>query len=223
VKIERKSIHLIIFGLLSFAAGVSSAPTFHQTIKLTFHPEEPLDVRGKKALFVGDSHTSAYGWGWQDQVCNHTGMVCKNTAAPGKQTNWMAWKLDTYADSSYSYCFIYGGGNDVAAGVPNSKILQNFRAMISHCQRLRIEPIVITGADPTRVISPSTTYWKNYCSQKSKLQQMLVDSLPGIVVIDTRKAIDKSDCADFLCHTKAPGQRKIAQEVIAQLDFKKVD
>ena len=223
MKIERKSIHLIIFGLLSFAAGVSSAPTFQQTIKLTFHAEEPLDVRGKKALFVGDSHTSAYGWGWQDQVCNHTGMVCKNTAAPGKQTNWMAWKLDTYADSSYSYCFIYGGGNDVASGVPNSKILQNFRAMISHCQSLRIEPVVITGSDPEAVMQTSSAFWKGYVLQKSELQQMLLDSLPGIKVIDTRLVIGKTDCADFLCHTKASGQKKIAGKVLKEMNFKKVN
>lgn len=134
----------------------------------------------------------------------------------------MAWKLDSYADSSFSYCFIYGGGNDIAAGIPNSKILNNFRAMINHCQRLRIEPVVITGSDPFKVISIQTPFWKKYCQQKSELQQMLIDSLPGVKVIDSRGVVTKQDCADFLCHMKASGQRKVAELVLSEMNFKKI-
>ena len=32
-----------------------------------------ISVRGKKALFIGDSHTAA-DYGWQYQVCKKTGM-----------------------------------------------------------------------------------------------------------------------------------------------------
>ncbi len=66
----------------------------------------PINVKGEKALFIGDSHTSAYGWGWQDMLCQKTGMKLKNTAVVGKQTNWMAGRLRYFADTSYSYCFI---------------------------------------------------------------------------------------------------------------------
>jgi len=221
VRIGLKSIHLILFGLLCFCAGVTSAPEFRQTIPLIISSDAEENVSGKKSLFVGDSHTSAYGWGWQDQVCNQTGMKCVNTAAPGKRTSWMAWKLDTYADTTFSYCFIYGGGNDIAAGISNRQILSNFRAMVNHCQRLRIEPVIITGSDPSKVMTNQSQYWKNYSSQKSKLQQMLLDSLPGVTVIDTRGVIEKSDCADFLCHMKSSGQTKVAQMVVTEMHFKR--
>ena len=148
-------------------------------------------------------------------------MKCVNTASPGKKTSWMAWKLDSHADSTFSYCFIYGGGNDIAAGIPNRKILSNFRAMVNHCQRLRIEPIIITGADPKKVISSQAPFWKKYCDEKAKLQQMLLDSLPGVKIIDTREIIAKQDCADFLCHMKLSGQKKIADKVVAEMNFKK--
>ena len=221
VKLGLKSIHLILFGLLCFSAGVSSAPNFRHVLDLSVFSNGEEDASGKRALFVGDSHTSAYGWGWQDQVCNQTGMKCVNTASPGKKTSWMAWKLDSHADSTFSYCFIYGGGNDIAAGIPNRKILSNFRAMVNHCQRLRIEPIIITGADPKKVISSQAPFWKKYCDEKAKLQQMLLDSLPGVKIIDTREIIAKQDCADFLCHMKLSGQKKIADKVVAEMNFKK--
>lgn len=222
MKLGLKSIHLIPFGLLCFSAGVSSAPNFQPTLDLSIFANTEEDVSGKRALFVGDSHTSAYEWGWQDQVCNQTGMECVNTAAPGKKTSWMAWKLNSHADSSFSYCFIYGGGNDIAAGISNSKILSNFKAMVNHCQMLRIEPVIVTGVDPIKVISTESSFWKRYCQQKSQLQQMLLDSLPGVVVIDSRDSINKSDCADFLCHLKVSGQRKIADLVISEMWFKKI-
>ena len=33
------------------------------------------DVRGKKALFIGDSHTANHGYGWQVQLCKATGLI----------------------------------------------------------------------------------------------------------------------------------------------------
>lgn len=51
---------------------------------------------------------------------------------------------------------------------------------------------------------------------------MLLDSLPGVVVIDSRDIIKKSDCADFLCHMKASGQKKVADLVISEMGLKKI-
>ena len=86
---------------------------------------------------------------------------------------------------------------------------------------LRIEPVIVTGADPTKVIPTESSFWKGYCRQKSQLQQMLLDSLPGVVVIDSRDIVNKSDCADFLCHMKASGQKKVADLVILEMGLKK--
>ena len=50
---------------------------------------------------------------------------------------------------------------------------------------------------------------------------MLLDSLPGVKIIDTREIIAKQDCADFLCHMKLSGQKKIADKVVAEMNLKK--
>ena len=63
--------------------------------------------------------------------------------------------------------------------------------------------------------------WKKYCDEKAKLQQMLLDSLPGVKIIDTREIIAKQDCSDFLCHMKLSGQKKIADKVVSEMNFKK--
>ena len=152
-----------------------------------------IRVKGKKALFIGDSHTSAYGWGWQDMLCEETGMKIKNTAVSGKQTNWMISRLKYYADTTYSYCFIYGGVNDIAAGVGPAKVYSNIFTMVSYCQDLKITPVVITGSDPGVVMSPVSSHWKNYIRNESKLQSLLVDSLKGVYVIDVRNIIEKKD------------------------------
>ena len=45
-----------------------------------------ISVRGKKALFIGDSHTANHANGWQVLVCKQTGMKMKNVSESGKTT-----------------------------------------------------------------------------------------------------------------------------------------
>jgi hypothetical protein len=191
-------------------------------LDLIANSQGPENVSGKKALFIGDSHTSAYGWGWQDMICKRTGMQLKNTASVGKQTSWMADRLKNYADTTYEYCFIYGGGNDIAAGVGPRKVYSNISVMVSYCQELKITPVVITGADPSIVIDPVSPQWKLYIKNKSILQSFLVDSIQGAYVIDIRDIIEKQDCADFLCHMKKSGHRKISNLVIKSMNFQEI-
>ena len=54
----------------------------------TIKQDTVVSVKGKKALFIGDSHSAA-DYGWQHQVCKKTGMTYLNTAVGGKQTAWM--------------------------------------------------------------------------------------------------------------------------------------
>lgn len=192
-------------------------------LDLIANTQDPENVKGKKALFIGDSHTSAYGWGWQDMICQRTGMHLKNTASIGKQTSWMARKLKNYADTSYDYCFIYGGGNDIAAGVGPRKVFTNISTMVSYCQELNITPVVITGADPSVVIDPVSNQWKLYIKNKTILQSFFVDSLQGAYVIDIRDLIEKKDCADFLCHMKKSGHSKISNLVIKSMNFQEIN
>jgi len=95
-------------------------------------PEIVHSVRGKKALFIGDSHTAA-DYGWQYQLCKKTGMIMQNTAVGGKQTGWMLEVARLSISSNYDYCFIYGGANDMAGNRPPIKSVKNIQAIVNLC------------------------------------------------------------------------------------------
>jgi hypothetical protein len=219
---------IVSFALICYALGMVSSPVLQKQAEINFRSYfdslqiKPNPVAGKKALFIGDSHTSAYGWGWQDKLCQKTGMKPTNTAMVGKQTDWMMTRLKKYGDSTYSYCFIYGGGNDIAAGVSPQKIYRNISYMVSYAEELGMQPVVITGSDPSLVIKPVSGHWRRYINNKAKLQNLLADSLQGAVVIDVRDIIEKRDCADFLCHMKMSGHEKISNRVINKMGFVKI-
>lgn len=177
-----------------------------------------LDVQGKKALFIGDSHTSGYGWGWQDIMCKKTKMTFLNTAVGGKRTSWMITKLEQQKKGGWDYCFIYGGANDCASMVTPETAFNNIQKMVDTCIAYNIKPIVITGTDPNVTFTGKAPEWKDYVWKKTKFQNYLVDSLKRAVVVDTR-FIPRSDCADFVCHMKLSGHRKTADTVISTMNF----
>ena len=83
----------------------------HQTITKTQDTlpkvvDTVVSVRGKKALFIGDSHTAA-DYGWQHQVCKKTGMSYLNTAVGGKQTGWMLEQAKQKVTEYFDYCFVF--------------------------------------------------------------------------------------------------------------------
>jgi hypothetical protein len=88
--------------------------------------------------------------------------------------------------------------------------------MIRLCKIYNVTPIVLTGFDPikcTRTTNP------NYGPKYAKFQQILLDSIKGTKVIDTR-VIDRSSCWDVLCHMNPEGHKKTADAVIVQCKFK---
>ena len=191
----------------------------------TIRPVKPQvvvhDVNGKKALFIGDSHTAA-DYGWQYQVCKKTGMAMLNTAVGGKQTAWMLETTKLNINSGFDYCFIYGGANDMAGNRPPIKSVKNIQAIVNLCLAKQVVPIVITGFDPlTCVVVGNRTALKGYPQRYAWFQQLLVDSIKGATVLKTH-CISRTDCGDYLCHMTASGHKKMAEQVIKGLAFKKI-
>jgi lysophospholipase L1-like esterase len=176
-----------------------------------------VDVKGKSALFIGDSHTSNHKSGWQILVCKQTKMKMNNLSVGGKTTEWMLKTARLNLSSNYDYCFIYGGANDMYSNsISIKQALKNIKQMIGLCKIYNVTPIVLTGFDPikcTRTANP------NYGPKYAKFQQILLDSIKGTKVIDTR-VIDRSSCWDVLCHMNPEGHKKTADAVIAQCKFK---
>lgn len=189
---------------------------------------QPLDtipivhsVRGKKAVFIGDSHTAA-DYGWQYQVCKQTGMSMLNTAVGGKQTYWMLQTASTVLAGDFDYCFIYGGANDMASNRPPMKSVKNIQKIVNICNERKIKPIVITGFDPITCVNVNgREAYKGYPQRYARFQQMLLDSIVGAQVVKTH-CISRTDCGDFLCHMTASGHKKMAEKIIEDLAFQRL-
>jgi hypothetical protein len=216
----------IILLILSLGLGwvvVTAATTPIQVQTITIDTCKPQDtihsVKGKKALFIGDSHT-AFDFGWQHQVAVKTGMSYLNTAVGGKQTTWMLETAKQNINSGFDYCFIYGGANDMAGNRAPIKAVKNIQRIVNLCNKHNVKAIVITGFDPmTCVKIGSRTAYKGYPQRYAKFQQMLIDSISGAKVIKTH-CISRTDCGDFLCHMTASGHKKIANKIIKDLNLR---
>jgi lysophospholipase L1-like esterase len=193
--------------------------TFDYTPKITIPVDTIHSVKGKKALFVGDSHT-AFDFGWQHQVATKTGMSYLNTAVGGKQTTWMLETAKQNINSGFDYCFIYGGANDMAGNRAPIKAVKNIQRIVDLCKIHNIKAVVITGFDPlTCVKVGSRKAYEGYPQRYARFQQLLIDSIHGAKVIKTH-CISRIDCGDFLCHMTASGHKKIANKVIKDLNLR---
>ena len=216
---------LIVFGILSvYVMSVQASPVknshFTQVKIDTIIPQPVInDVKGKKVLFIGDSHTAA-DYGWQHQLCKKTKMTYLNTAVGGKQTAWMLQEAKLKISEYFDYCFIYGGANDMAGNRPPIKSVKNIQAIVNICHKFAVTPIVITGFDPVTCINVTgRNAYTGYPQRYAKFQQLLVDSIHGATVVQTH-CISRTDCGDFLCHMTSSGHKKMALCIIDKLKLK---
>lgn len=181
----------------------------------------PEIVLNKKALLIGDSH-SAFVRGWQTFLNYWTGLEIQNTAVEGKTTSWMRGRLVQNIDSTFEYCFIFGGENDAASSIPPNKIFKNIEQMVEICIEFGVKPIVILGTSPEKVLKSNSSKWNEYARIKTEYQNLLITDLPGAIIIDTRDLIERSDCADFICHMEISGHKKIAAKIILDMNLYKM-
>lgn len=227
---------------LAFSLGVLLTLLFFNREKIFSKPTNPnpisksdttvqiksedttANVKGKKVLFIGDSHT-VYANGWQDRLCRRTGMTSVNTAVGGKTTTWMKGVALKTISSEFDYCFIWGGANDMAGTIKPQLAVKNVQYIVDLCRSKGVEPIVLTGFDPLKCIdvSKKSQIWKPYPKRYETFQKMLQDSIVGAKVIKSHfiSRADR-DCDDFICHMSASGHRKMADSIISVLKFKTI-
>ena len=209
--------------------GVASRPTpkVQENLgkKLDTVRVQPLDtvvsVKGKKSLFIGDSHTANHYYGWQLLLCNKTGMQMLNTAVGGKNTYWMLNQAVYSVNKSFDYCFIYGGANDMYSSTSMFDALRNIRGIIKICKGNGVQPIVLTGFDPQLCVRKDK--YPIYVSRYTKFQKMLQDSIQDTRVIKTHfVSRSDGDCGDYICHMTASGHKKMAEGIIKEMKFKTI-
>lgn len=175
-----------------------------------------VDVNGKNALFIGDSHTANFVNGWQTIVCKKTKMKMNNISVSGKTTYWMLYHSLYNINQNVDYCFIYGGANDMySSAITPEKAIENIQEIIKICNNRGVHAVVLTGFDPNITNTPNPNYVRKYV----KLQNLILTSIQGATVIDTR-VVSKTDCWDGLCHMSPSGHRKVAERVIETMNFK---
>ena len=190
------------------------------TIKpVVVKPQDTIvSVKGKKALFIGDSHTANHNYGWQIQVCQLTGLQQNNIAVGGKTTSWMLQQANMYLTPNYDYCFIYGGANDMYnSHISAGMAFNNIQYIVNMCNYKGVKAVVLTGFDYSVC---TRTDNRMYPVKGAELQRMLLSQLRGAQVVDTR-VVYRGDCGDALCHMSYSGHQKTAQAVIKACRFKR--
>ena len=223
MKIKDKLLLTLLSSILGWFVVYALPNNTKAANKDTTNTPQPIDtiisVKGKRALFIGDSHTAA-DYGWQYQVCKQTGMQMVNTAVGGKQTYWMLQTASQFINESFDYCFIFGGANDMASTRPAMKSVKNIQKIVDMCNSKGVKAVVLTGFDPITCVNVTgRDAYKGYPQRYAKFQQLLVDSIQGAQILKTH-CISRTDCGDFLCHMTASGHRKMAAAVIKGCKFK---
>lgn len=177
-----------------------------------------VDVNGKRALFIGDSHTANHDWGWQVIVCKKTGMVLKNTAVVGRHLPWMVSVAKQTISPYYDYCFIYGGANDIHGNRNPYSVVKDVQKIVEMCNMNGVEAIVLTGFNAEECVKPISGQ-EFYPKAYTRYQKILMDSIKDATVVDTRVVV-RTDCGDWTCHMNPSGHKKVANAVITRMKFK---
>ena len=217
-----------LLGVSLFASREKETPKIQSLKTDTLVIVKPVDtvvsVRGKKVLFIGDSHTT-YAYGWQDRLCRRTGMTYLNTAVGGKTTTWMKGIALSNINSGFDYCFIWGGANDMAGTIKPHLAVKNVQYIVDLCRAKGVKAIVLTGFDPKTCVDVTGKgqIWQPYPKRYEIFQKMLQDSIVGAKVIKSHFISRKDkDCGDFICHMNGSGHVKMADSIIKVMKFKTI-
>jgi hypothetical protein len=220
---ENKKI-LVVAGLVGIVAGITysinvKSNTVQQLqIDTVQKQDTAVAVKGKRALFIGDSHTANHDFGWQVQVSKQTGLIMTNTAVGGKMTSWMVSIAKQYVNRNYDYCFVYGGANDCYSSLPIEKVLNNLQTIANICADNKVKCYILTGFNPITCVKTNTGYPKHY----DNLQKRMFTDLKNCTVIDCREVVTRNQCWDWLCHMNYDGHKAIGECVIKACKFKKI-
>lgn len=209
-------IFSIFLGVVMFGQRATDSPLDEGISKTDSSTRDTAtSVRGKIALFIGDSHSANHQFGWQKQLCDSTGLIMRNVSAGGKTTDWMLNEAVYGVNDNIDFLFLYGGANDMHSGAmsPND-CLVNLQKIVNVAHSRGIKVIVITGFDPQKVVTANKSSYKN---RYAHLQFLMLQKLQNCTVVDCRKIIQREDCSDPLCHMKKTGHRKIANQIIQDL------
>ena len=194
-----------------------------------------FNPKGKKILFVGDSHTSLTsqplenskqykGVGWQSYLAKKYDFVEINISEGGRASKYMMSKFNTYLKTHEKpdVCFIYLGANDAFSPVTNEQALKNIQSMVDTCNEKHIIPVVIVGYNSAKVIvnnprlkpfGTNTQQGLWAMGEKRYQQQLLLQQkIENAIVVPMFNSVSQSDASDGL-HLGQKKQQEFAEFV----------
>ena len=191
-----------------------------------------INPKGKKILFVGDSHTSLTteslenskqyrGTGWQSYLAKIYGFKEINISEGGRASKYMMAKFLTYlkTHSNPDVCFFYLGANDAFSPVTNQQVINNLQLMIDTCNEKGIIPVVISGYNSRKVIvnnprlKPFGTNTQKGLwdmGEKRYQQQLMFGELKNAIVVPIFENVLPTDASDGL-HLGQKKQQQFAE------------
>lgn len=138
-------------------------------------------------VMLGDSHTDAVDW--RDQIGRGD---IKNSGLPGLTTSHFQWMLhDKVLRYTPEICYIEGGGNDLGAGIPTARIIQNLSSIIDTLQHHKIKPIL-----QSVIITPDPS--KNTAIDSLNMQYQDLAKKKGIEFLDINDHLRKNGISEYL-------------------------
>ena len=174
---------------------------------------------GKKAVFIGDSHTAGVGWGWQDSLAKKYGFtIQQNLSKSGYRTDQLLPILEDYLKTApkADMLFIYAGANDNFSLVQNEKATQNIQKMVDAGRNAGIQSVyVISGYRSSKVIYDLKKYG-DYIQKSDLFKEGLSKKIKNAVVVPIWEEADYKMSTDSL-HLIQSAQKKFADYIGAQI------
>jgi len=168
-----------------------------------------INPKGKTAIFIGDSHTAGFGWGWQDALAKKYGFTFTNLSQGGKRTDWMLDTLKNYPKNA-DILFIYGGANDAFSQVSNQTALNNIQAMVDLGKAKDV--YVVSGYNSEKVSKPKMDFSKYPSIEKYDKLKKSFRNINRARIIPIWEGAESKDTDDGM-HLNKDAQNRFAQYV----------
>lgn len=175
-----------------------------------------LNPLGSSAIFIGDSHTAGFGWGWQDSLAKKYGFkIQSNLSKGGLRTDQLLPILEKYLATNPpkpDMLFIYAGANDNFSLVQNQKATENIQKMVDLGRKVGIKNIfVISGYRSSKVIWNLSRYG-DYIEKSDSFKEGLPKNIKNATVVPIWEDADFKMSTDSL-HLIQSAQTKFADYI----------
>jgi len=174
---------------------------------------------GTKAVFVGDSHTAGFGWGWQDSLAKKYGFsIQQNLSKSGYRTDQLLPILQDYLKTANTpdTLFIYAGANDNFSLTQNEIATKNIQKMVDAGRNAGIKNIyVISGYRSSKVIYDLKRYG-DYIQKSDLFKEGLSKNIKNATVVPIWEDADYKMSTDSL-HLVQSAQTKFADYIGKQI------